>query len=101
MCSTSPRLLGLTAATLPLLLSFTRKTAYTTKRNINDEIQYVQTIEGTQFPKGLILVQQKIKHYVQYAWLPSLVLGDLGRAQLVPIACKGSSLGLALRPTKA
>jgi hypothetical protein len=39
------------AATLPLLLSFTRNTAYTTKRNNNDEIQYIQTMEGTQFPK--------------------------------------------------
>ena len=39
------------AATLPLLLSFTRNTAYTTKRNNNDEIQYIQKKEGTQFPK--------------------------------------------------
>jgi hypothetical protein len=39
------------AATLPLLLSLTRNTAYTTKRNNNDEIQYIQTMEGTQFPK--------------------------------------------------
>jgi hypothetical protein len=67
----------------------------------NDEIQYIQTIEGTQFPKGLKLVQQKNKHYVQYAWQPSLVLGGLGRARMVPIACEGSSLGLALQPTKA
>ncbi len=35
------------------------------------------------------------------AWQPSLVLGDLGRAREVPIAGKGSSLGLALHPTKA
>ena len=34
-------------------------------------------------------------------WQPSLVLGGLGRALMVPIACKGSSLGLALQPTKA
>ncbi len=66
-----------------------------------DEIQYVQTIEGTHFLKGLKLVQQKNKHYVQYAWQPSLVLGGLGRARMVPIACEGSSLGLALQPTKA
>ena len=35
------------------------------------------------------------------AWQPSLVLGGLGRALTVPIACKGSNLGLALQPTKA
>ena len=34
-------------------------------------------------------------------WQPSLVLGGLGRALMVPTACKGSSLGLALQPTKA
>ncbi len=67
----------------------------------NDEIQYIQTIEGTQFPKGLKLVQQKNKHYVQYARQPSLVLGGLGRARMFPIACEGSSLGLALQSTKA
>ena len=39
--------------------------------------------------------------YIQIAWQPSLVLGDLGRARVVPIACEGSSLGLALQPTKA
>ena len=58
-------------------------------------------MEGTQFPKGLKLVQQKNKHYIQYAWQPSLVLGGLGRARLVPIAREGSSLDLALQPTKA
>ena len=40
-----------TAAMLPLLLSFTRNTAYPTKRNNNDDLQYIQSIEGTQFPK--------------------------------------------------
>jgi len=30
-------------------------------------------------------------------WQPSLVLGGLGRALTVPIACKGSILGLALQ----
>jgi hypothetical protein len=62
---------------------------------------YVQTMKGTQFPKGPALVQQKNKHYVQIVWQPSLVLGGLGRARMVPIACEGSSLGLALQPTKA
>jgi len=32
------------------------------------------------------------------AWLPSLVLGGLGRALRVPIAREGSILGLALHP---
>ena len=35
---TLPTLAWYTAATLPLLLSFTRNTAYPTKRNNNDEI---------------------------------------------------------------
>ncbi len=29
------------------------------------------------------------------------MLGGLGRALMVPIACEGSNLGLALQPTKA
>jgi hypothetical protein len=42
-----PTMAWFTAATLPLLLSFTRNSAYTRK----EEIQYVQTMKGTQFPK--------------------------------------------------
>jgi len=42
-----------------------------------------------------------MKHKYTIAWQPSLVLGGLGRARMVPIACEGSSLGLALQPTKA
>ena len=77
------------------------KQLYKQRGHLHDEIQYVQKKEGTQSPKGLTLVQQKNKQYVQVAWQPSLVLGGLGGARLVPIACKGSSLGLALQPTKA
>jgi len=32
------------------------------------------------------------------AWQPSLVLGGLGGALKVPLACEGSILGLALQP---
>jgi hypothetical protein len=40
-------------------------------------------------------------HMYKLVWQPSLVLGGLGRAREVPIACEGSNLGLALQPTKA
>jgi hypothetical protein len=43
----------------------------------------------------------KQRNNMYKVWQPSLVLGGLGRGQMVPIACKGSSLGLALQPTKA
>jgi hypothetical protein len=56
---TLPMLAWYTAATLPLLLSFTSNTAYVTKRNINDDLQYIQQQEGTQFPKDKTLVQQE------------------------------------------
>jgi len=47
------------------------------------------------------LVQMLQIYSIYNAWQPSLVLGGLGRARMVPIACKGSNLGLALQPTKA
>ena len=56
---------------------------------------------GNVVPKGLSVSPAKQYIYTKYAWQPSLMLGDLGRARVVPIACKGSSLGLALQPTKA
>ncbi len=39
------------AATLPSFISFTRNTALQQKRTIKGDLQYIQTIEGTQFPK--------------------------------------------------
>ena len=40
----------------------------------------------------------EIRMYNIYnVWQPSLVLGGLGRALTVPIACEGSILGLALQ----
>jgi hypothetical protein len=56
---------------------------------------------GNTVPKGLNVSPANEYNIYKYAWQPSLVLGDLGRARLVPIACEGSSLGLALQPTKA
>ena len=56
---------------------------------------------GNVVPKGLSISPANNNNIYKYAWQPSLVLGDLGRARLVPIACEGSSLGLALQPTKA
>jgi hypothetical protein len=50
MC-TLPTLAWSPAAMLPLLLSFTRNTAYVTNRNINDDLQYIQQQEETQFPR--------------------------------------------------
>jgi len=39
-----------------------RNTALQEKRTITGDLQYIHIIEGTQFPKGLKLVQQKNKH---------------------------------------
>ena len=44
--------------------------------------------------QGLITSPTKQNIIYKYAWQPSLVLGDLGRARQVPIARKGSNLGL-------
>ncbi len=48
---------------------------------------------GNVVPKGLSVSPVNNNIY-KIAWQPSLVLGDLGRARLVPIARKGSNLGL-------
>ncbi len=74
----------------PLLLSFKQQqTALQEKRTITGDLQYVHIMEGTQFPKGLKLVQQKNKHDVQDAWQPSLLLGGLGRALTGPYSPQG------------
>jgi hypothetical protein len=65
-------------------------------------MKYSYTKErGNLVPKGLRLVQTNNETIYTEVWQPSLVLGGLGRAREVPIACEGSSLGLALQPTKA
>jgi hypothetical protein len=42
---------------------------------------------GTKFPKGLTLVQTNTDIQYIYLWWPSLVLGKLGGALRVPMAC--------------
>jgi hypothetical protein len=45
---TAPRF---TAATPPLLLALQVQTALQQKKIIKDDLQYIQTMQGTQFPK--------------------------------------------------
>jgi len=79
-----------TAATLPSFIKLKQQqTALQEKRTITGDLQYVHIMEGTQFPKGLKLVQQKNKHDVQDAWQPSLLLGGLGRALTGPYSPQG------------
>ncbi len=58
--------------------------------------------KGTQFPEGLILVQQNNETIYTKAWQPSLVLGDLGRALTGPYSLQRLlPRPTALQPTKA
>ena len=78
-------------------ISFTSKHSFTTKEEfIEGEIQYMYKKRELSSHKGEL--SPEIQMYNIYnVWQPSLVLGGLGRALTVPIACKGSILGLALQ----
>ena len=71
------------------------------KENIKGILQFIYTKEGTKFSR--MRTQSRNTIYtnmipIYKTWQPSLVLGSLGRARLVPIAFSGSNLGLALQP---
>ena len=92
--STLPRWLGPQLPRCPLLLAQTGTQGFTRKED-NQRYFTVYTKErGNTVPKGLNVSPAKQYYIYKHAWQPSLVLGDLGRAQLVPIARKGSNLGL-------
>ena len=84
-----PCWLGLTAATLPLLLSFTGKTAYTTKEEQRRYFTVYTKERGNTVPKGLNVSPAKQYYIYKHAWQPSLVLGDLGRARHGPYSPQG------------
>jgi len=88
-----------------LLLALNKTTKlYKKRKHLHGDLQYIQNNARIQFPKGLTLVQEKNIYIIYIAWQPNLVLGGLGRALKVPIACEGSILGLStpslLRRTK-
>ena len=90
-CNTSPRRLG---PQLPRFLFFSALQViqlYTTKEEQRRYFTVYTKERGNSVPEGLNISPSTI---IQLAWQPSLVLGDLGRARLVPIARKGSNLGL-------
>ena len=62
------------------------------KENIKGISQQLYRKEGTKFSQRRTLSGNTNIQYLQL-WQPSLVLGSLGRAQLVPIAFSGSNLG--------
>ena len=98
---TSPRWLG---PQLPRFLFYSALQViqlYTTKEEQRRYFTVYTKERGNTVPKGLNVSPAKQYYIYKHAWQPSLMLGDLGRARVVPIACEGSSLGLALQPTKA
>ena len=85
----SPRWLGPQLPRCPLLLAQTGTIGFTRKED-NQRYFTVYTKErGNSVPKGLNISPSNNKHYIQYAWQPSLVLGDLGRARHGPYSPQG------------
>ena len=86
---------------LPHFLFYKSKTKQKdlqTKRNIQKGIlQYIQRKQGTKFPEWLTLVQRKQYLQVYNVWQPNLVLGRLGGALAVSMACQGPILALELQ----
>ncbi len=57
-----------TATTLSLLLAKQQQRLNKKRDKNNDHLQYIQTLEGTKFPKGLTLVQTKEYTNIYSAW---------------------------------
>ena len=91
--STPPTLARSPAATLPSFISSNNKHKLYKKRGQSTVSYSIYKGKRELSSQGLIISPTK-QYIYKIAWQPSLMLGDLGRARLVPIARKGSNLGL-------